>query len=80
MTGKEIAAQENYHLKIRNDNKVHLKRNSPWFTQVQTQLGVTRYSWCDFVFTHKTPNITVERISFDHEIFDTKLKKRSTIL
>ena len=76
MTGDEIAFQGTYHLKIGNDTKVHLKHNSPWYTQVQTQLGVTKYSWCDFViFTHKKPYITVERINFDKERFEIELQR-----
>lgn len=49
-----------------------MKTYSPWYTQIQTHLGVSRYGWGDFVmFTQKSPHLTVERIYFDPNIFDS---------
>ena len=71
MTGEEIARKGNYHLKLGENNEVQLKRTSQWYTQVQSQLAVTQYSWCDFVvFTQKEPHITVERIVYDEIYFE----------
>ena len=49
------------------DGSVKLKRDIKRYTQIQTQLGVTKNSWCDFVFTRE--GLSVERIEFDSEYF-----------
>lgn len=65
-----------YHDVMGSDGKVHLKESSPWFTQIQTLLGLTGYSWCDFVlFTRKEPCLTIERIHFKKSWFETKVSK-----
>ncbi len=75
MTGEEIAQEGKYHLKI-GGGKVQLKRTSQWYTQVQTQLAVTQYSWCDFlVFTQKEPHLTIERIKYDQLNFENEYQR-----
>ncbi len=60
MTGEEIVRKGNYHLKLGEGNEVQLKCTSWWYTQVQSQLAVTEYSWCNFVvFTQKELHIYV---------------------
>lgn len=66
--GEEIAKNGNYCLKIENQ-KIQLKENSQWYTQVQTQLFVTDLSWCDFVI------FTIQRISFNKDRFDLDLQR-----
>ncbi len=76
MTAEEIAYEGKYHLPTGKDDKIHLKQTSPWYTQVQTQLGVAKFTWCDFViFTKKRPYITVERIFFDKDKFERELTR-----
>ncbi len=76
LTGEELAKMGKYHVVLGNDNKVHLKESSPWYTQVQTHLGVTEYPWCDFfLFTRKEPCLTIERIYFDKSKFEKDLTK-----
>ncbi len=76
MTAEEIAREGKYHLQIGNDGKIHLKQTSPWYTQVQTQLGVAEYAWCDFViFTKRRPYITIERICFDKDRIERELTR-----
>lgn len=71
-TDEEIA-QEGKYLKIGERGKVQLKRTSQWYTQIQTQLAVAQYSWCDFVvFTQKEPHITIERIKYDQLHFENE--------
>lgn len=75
MTGEEIARDGSYHLKLEH-NKIRLKKESQWYTQIQTQLGASNYSWCDFVvFTRATPHLTIERIYFDKERFDKEVER-----
>ncbi len=75
-TAEEIAREGKYHLQIGNNGKILLKQNSPWYTQVKTQLGVAKYVWCDFViFTKRRPYITIERMCFDKDRFETELTR-----
>lgn len=75
LTGIELAQIPGYHVTTTGeDGKVQLKLSSPWYTQIQTQLGVSGLPWCDFVmFTQK--DITVERIFFDKSMFSENEKK-----
>lgn len=75
-TAEEIAAEGKYHLKIGINNNVELKQTSTWYTQIQAQLFVTQYSWCDFVvFTQKKPHITTQRIFFKKDRFEADLQR-----
>ncbi|XP_030846196.1 uncharacterized protein LOC115926045 [Strongylocentrotus purpuratus] len=51
---------------LRRDNggKFHLKRNHPYYDQIQAQLAVTGRSWCDF-FVYKDSGVFLERIERD---------------
>lgn len=76
MTGEEIAREGKYHLKIGGGGKIQLKSTSQWYTQIQTQLAVSRYSWWDFVvFTEKEPHLTIERIKYDQLHFETEYQR-----
>ena len=64
----EVATQcDKYNLCL-EDGSVKLKKDTKWYTQIQTQLGVTKKSWCDFVFFTRK-GLSVERIEFDSEYF-----------
>lgn len=72
-TAKEIC-DEDYHVYLGNDGLVHLKTTSPWYTQIQTQMGVCACNWCDFVM-YSNASINVERIPFDSDFWEeTKTK------
>lgn len=43
MTAEKIAYEGKYHRQTGNDDKLHLKQNSPWYTHVRTHLGVGKY-------------------------------------
>lgn len=71
MSGREIALSNTYHVTIGENSTIELKTSSPWYTQVQTNLGVSGFAWCDFVmFTQKSPHLTVQRRYFDKAFFD----------
>ncbi len=54
LSSREIALSNNYHVTIGENSHIELKTSSPWYTQVQTHLGVSGFAWCDFVmFTQK---------------------------
>ena len=54
------------------DGKLSLRRNHPYYTQVQGQMAVGERPWCDFVIYTKR-GISIERISFDRNFWDTLL-------
>lgn len=35
---------------IDENNDVRLKHTSPWYVQIQGQMGICKSLWCDFVF------------------------------
>ena len=56
LSGREIAQSNTYHLTMGENNRIALKKSSPWYTQIQTHLVVSGMDWCDFVmFTQKVP-------------------------
>lgn len=75
LTGVEIARDGSYHLELR-DGKPKLKRSAAWYTQIQVHLGVSKFSWCDFImFTQAPPHIFIKRILFDEEVFHREVDK-----
>lgn len=44
LTGEELARGGRYHIALGSDGKVHLKKSSPWYTQVQAHLGAAGYA------------------------------------
>ena len=55
-----------------SDNSITLKKNHPYFTQVQQHMAIVDWSWCDFVaYTHTVPSnsrsIEVARVKRDNE-------------
>lgn len=60
-----------------NEGMLQLKKKHQYFYQIQTQLFVTRLSWCDFVVW--APNdIHVERILYDQCFIDDAVSKART--
>ena len=70
---KDIAPQEiplhdnNYHLEI-IDTKITLKKTSPWYYQVQFQMGVMGVLTCDFV-VHTMKDTAVFSVPFDVKVW-----------
>lgn len=57
-----------YHVDIVNDTLI-LKQKSPWYSQVQFQMGVTGFRVCDFVlYTNK--DIAIIPIEFNQTMWD----------
>ena len=52
-----------------------LKRNHPYFSQVQGQMAVGERPWCDFVI-YTTEGLSAYRVLFDSEFWEnTSLPK-----
>ncbi|XP_061195896.1 uncharacterized protein LOC133204152 [Saccostrea echinata] len=49
----EACKDDHYHLYIDENNDVRLKQTSPWYIQIQGQMGICKSLWCDFIFFHK---------------------------
>ena len=76
-TPKEACADHHYHVYLNENDEVKLKENSPWYIQIQGQLGVCKRKWCDFVlFTKK--GYEVDRIYFDKHIYEQIVRKCKT--
>lgn len=50
------------------DKEIKLKHSHPYFSQVQTQMGVTGNAWCDF-FVYTRHGFHLERITFDANLW-----------
>ena len=61
----EACSDRNFFLEL-VDGKPRLKRNHHYYAQVQGQLGVTQYKWCDFI-VYTSEGMSIERIPYDHE-------------
>jgi hypothetical protein len=49
----EACKDDHYHLYLDENNDTRLKQTSPWYIQIQGQMGICKVLWCDFVFFHK---------------------------
>ena len=69
-----LLSQNKYHLCLDENQLVHLKTDSPWYVQIQGQMGVCEVNWCDFIF-YTLKSFICERIYFDKEFFDDIVQK-----
>lgn len=65
---------DHYHVTLDENENVRLKIDSPWYIQIQGQLGVCHKNWCYFVFFTKKGFI-VDRIYFDEEMYKNIVNK-----
>ena len=70
---REYASKAQSCLIIENQT-IKLKRNHPYYYQVQCQMGVTERSWCDF-FVITTKDYFCEMVHFDANFWETCAKK-----
>ena len=65
---------------VNDDHGIRLKRNHPYYTQVQVQMFVTKTTYADFVVKTALINnsIHIERVNFD-EVFIRELLKKLKI-
>ncbi|KAK3083943.1 hypothetical protein FSP39_005730 [Pinctada imbricata] len=64
----------NYHVYCDENGSLRLKCSSSWYVQIQGQMGVCKYDWCDFVFYTKK-GIAVDRIKFDPNMYTEIISK-----
>ena len=57
---------------ILSEKRICLKRNHPYYSQIQGQLPITGRSWCDFLIFTKQ-GIAVETIHYDEKFWKEKL-------
>lgn len=67
VTPSEACNDNHYHIYCDENGRVKLKISSPWYLQIQGQMGVCGLSWCDFVFYTKK-RISVDRVQYDPDI------------
>ncbi|XP_033763165.1 uncharacterized protein LOC117344514 [Pecten maximus] len=73
-TPQTVCDDPHYHLYSDDANIIHLKTDSPWYIQIQGQMGVCKINWCDFVFYTKK-GFSVERIYFDPAVYEQIIEK-----
>lgn len=78
-TVEEAASQKNFCCEL-VEGSVRLKRNHPYYYQVQGQMGVTGHRWCHFVIWTEEKkgevikgSTHVEVIDFDQKFFDEEV-------
>lgn len=63
--------KSNFPAKIIN-GKYILKTQHQYFYQIQMQMGVTKFPWCDFaLFTSTEDDVLVIRVEFDQDFWNT---------
>lgn len=73
-----IYEQQLQYLERRDDGRFFLKKDHPYYFQVQTQLGVTGKDMCYFV-VWSMKDIHVERILFDEDMYEEICSKAKTL-
>lgn len=75
VTPVEACSQASFFCTLNiSTTQVHLKKDHPYYSQVQGQMALTKRKWCDFiVYTEK--GISIERIDFD-EVFWKELSQK----
>ncbi|XP_071142126.1 uncharacterized protein [Mytilus edulis] len=75
-TPQEICrhTDKKYHLCFDENQNVCLKQSSPWYTQIQGQMGVCNIKWCDFIF-YTNKSFICERIYFDEDFYASIVDK-----
>ena len=75
-TDKSFAksAQKRSFCLVKQGRKLQLRRNHPYFYQVQVQMFAARESWCDFCMYSPT-ELHTERIVFEPQFFASVLPK-----
>ena len=63
---EEACQDPQCHLYLDENSDVRLKVSSPWYVQIQGQMGVCQMPWCDFVF-YTRKGLIYEKIYFDPE-------------
>lgn len=81
ITPMEACSHHNFFCTLQNDingtPQVVLRPQHPYYSQVQGQMGVGDRPWCDFV-VYTTKGISVQRINFDSNFWETRLLPKLT--
>ncbi|XP_061185059.1 uncharacterized protein LOC133193101 [Saccostrea echinata] len=76
-TPYDVASDRHYHLYRDTNDVVKLRVDSPWYVQIQGQLGICNARWCDFVF-YTDMGFISDRIHYDESFFNEIVNKCST--
>ena len=75
---RDASMDKNFCCKIVADDNgkeiITIRREHPYFCQVQGQMGTGKRSWCDFVIWTSV-DIHIERIRFDKSFWEDLLPK-----
>ena len=76
-TVEEACKSSNFYCYFDKNNWVNLNRNSRYFTQVQGQMTVCKYSKCEFV-VYTLKDVKVIEIQFDNSLWEVLYAKLKT--
>lgn len=68
---EDAAAQENFCLEVVGGS-LRLRKNHPYFWQVQGQLAVSNMKWCDFV-VWIGQSLFIERVRYDSDLWTSSI-------
>jgi hypothetical protein len=71
-TPREACSSSDYFCCHVVNGTVSLRKNHPYYSQVQGQMGIGMRPWCDFVI-YTTKGISIERIKFDSRFWEIEL-------
>ncbi len=71
MDPREAAKKSDFWCSVAS-NKLTLKENHPYYSQVQGQMAIGARPWCDFC-TYTKVGIYVERIAFNKNMWETDI-------
>ena len=72
LTPEDACLNGDFCSTLSTSKQIQLKRNHPYYSQIQGQLAITGRKWCDFVIYTKR-GISVETISYNEEFWKNKL-------
>jgi hypothetical protein len=64
-----FSSQSRYYLFLDENQHECLKTDSPWYDQIQRQIGVCEVTWCHIMF-YTLKSFICERIYLDKEFVD----------
>lgn len=76
-TPEQACTNKGFFCTLENGVSVKLKRNHPYYSQIQGQLAITQRKWCDFVI-YTPKSLSIERIPFDNVFWESELLPKLT--
>ena len=76
-TPDDTALNSDFVLRKEVDGSLKLKQNHVYYSQIQGQMAIGEWKWCDFV-VYTTKGISIERIPFNSTFWESELLPKLT--